>query len=166
MTGLWITLGITAFIIWCFATPKQPAAVTTAKKPTRPEIPYLGVEGDIWEDEYHTYIAGINHHASKYDIGGFRGYVMRDPNNTHDKNAMGVYSRFKLLGYIPASELEDYIDWCEGKPTPCAGFVYVEDGQYRGRVKILKPCSEDFVNTEFKRYSDWVRENYGEKYAP
>lgn len=98
----------------------------------------LNREGDTQDDEWHTYIAGVSYHISKYDIGGFTGWIENDINNAHDSKAMGIYNSFgKLLGYIPAKELLDYRLWCDSKPQPCIGFVYIEDGQYRGRVKYF-----------------------------
>lgn len=126
----------------------------------------LNRPGNVHEDEWHTYIAGVNYHASKYDICGFCGYVSNDPTNVHDKNAMGIYNSFKLLGYIPAKELKDYRQWCDADTMPCVGFIFVEDGKMCGRIKVLKPCNEDFLETEFSRYLQWVKDNYGDKYVP
>ena len=127
----------------------------------------LNREGDTQDDEWHTYIAGVSYHISKYDIGGFTGWIENDNTNAYDAKAMGVYNSFgKLLGYIPAKELLDYRLWCDSKPQPCIGFVYIEDGQYIGRVKILRPCNEDFLQTEFSRYLQWVNDNYGKEYLP
>lgn len=127
----------------------------------------LGREGDTHNDEWHTYIAGVFYHTSKYDVGGFTGWVENDNSNTKDKRAMGIYNSFgKLLGYIPARELTEYRSWSGIAPLPCVGFVAIEDGQTHGRVKILRPCNEDFLQTEFSRYLQWVNDNYGKKYLP
>ena len=127
----------------------------------------LNRDGDTHEDEWHTYIAGLSHHVSKYDIGGFTGWVENDFDNAHDSKAMGVYNSFgKLLGYIPAKELEDYRLWCDAMAQPCVGFIYVEDNQYRGRVKILRPCNEEFLEKEFSLYLRYVKDNYGEEFLP
>lgn len=165
----------TAFAILClfaiakfkFFKPKSNSSTGIEKrKPPKPTIKMLGRNGDVYEDEWHTYIAGVNHHASKYDIGGFCGYVANDSTNAHDPYAMGIYSSIKLLGYIPAKELKNYILWSGGEVMPCVGFVFVEDGQLRGRVKILKPCNQEFLEKEFSRYLQWVKDNYGERYLP
>lgn len=148
--------------------PSNKQSIGEVKKlKKKPKIVILNREGDIQEDEWYTYIAGLPYHASKYDIGGFTGWVENDLNNAHDSKAMGVYSSFgKLLGYIPAKELSDYRHWSDGLPMPCVGFIYIEDGQYRGRVKILRPCNEEFLQTEFSRYLQWVKDNYGAEYLP
>lgn len=98
-----------------------------------PAIRMINRDGDTHDDEWHTYIAGLSHHISKHDIGGFAGWIENDLNNAHDSKAMGVYNSFgKLLGYIPAKELPDYRHWSDGLPMPSVGFIYIEDGQYRG----------------------------------
>lgn len=150
-----------------FPPSKKNISTTTPKnRQPKPKIKMLNRDGDVQEDEWHTYIAGVKFHCSKYDIGGFTGYVARDENNTHDKNAMGIYSNIKHLGYIPAKELSDYRHWCDDQPMPCVGFIYMEDGQYRGRVKILRPCNEKFLQTEFSRYLQWVLDHFGKEYLP
>ena len=128
----------------------------------------LNREGDPDEDEWYTYIAGVPYHGSTSDIGGFTGYVLNDLFNEHDANAMAVCrgNDMKLLGYIPAKELSEYHEWSDGWPMPCVGFIYIEDGQYRGRVKILRPCNEEFLQTEFSRYLQWIKDNYGNEYLP
>ena len=133
----------------------------------KPVIRMLNREGDPQEDEWHTYIAGLPHYVSKYDIGGFTGWVENDFGNRHDPKAMGVYnSDGKLLGYIPAKELADYRDWCDAMPQPCVGFIFVKDGELRGRVKILRPCNKEFLANHFGYYLQWVRDNYGPEYLP
>lgn len=141
---------------------QSPALVQSPK----PIIKMLNRDGDVHEDEWHTYIAGVNHHASKYDIGGFCGYVANDPTNAHDPDAMGVYNSFKMLGYISAKELKDYRRWCDAGAMPCVGFVFLEDGQMHGLIKVLKPCNNAFLETEFSRYLQWVKDNYGSEYLP
>ena len=127
----------------------------------------LNREGNAYEDEWHTYIAGAVHHVSKYDIGGFCGWVDADQENPYDNKAMAVYNSFgKLLGYIPADELKNYREWCDAQPRPCVGFVFLEGNQFRGRVKILQPCNEKFLVEEFSKYLQWVNDNYGKKYLP
>ena len=127
----------------------------------------LNREGDMQEDERHTYIAGLYYHVSKYDIGGFTGWVAHDTDNTHDRRARGVYNSFgKLLGYIPAKELDDFLAWCDSKPVPCVGFIYTDNGEIRGRVKMLLPCNAEFLQTGFSNYLQWVCDNYGAEYLP
>lgn len=132
-----------------------------------PKITMLNREGDIYADEWHTYIAGLPYRASFEDIGGFFGWVVNDITNTHDSNAMGVYnSSLELLGYIPEKKLSSYRKWCNGDPEPCVGFIYLKDGDLRGYVKIIKPCNSEFIEKEYRRYFQWVAENFGTEYVP
>ncbi len=127
----------------------------------------LNREGVPHEDEWYTYIAGVGHHVSASNVGGFTGWVANDADNKHDHNAMGVYNETgKLLGYIAAKELDDYRDWCEAQPEPCVGIIYIEDGQLRGRVKVIKPCNEEFLSLRFGKYLQWVKDTYGSAYLP
>ena len=165
-------LSVAAIICFVVASLiRTPKHLKQDSKPNRlkkkPIIKMLNRDGDIHDDEWHTYIAGAQHHISKYDIGGFSGWVEADYDNKYDRNAMGVYNSFgKLLGYIPAKEVSDYCAWCDAQPQPCVGFIFVEDGEMRGRVKILRPCNEDFLKNEFTRYLQWVKDNYGDQYLP
>lgn len=164
---------ITLVVIVCIVLFGKNTQDDKKRKDTRkglkkkPNIKIFNREGDSHEDEWHTYIAGVSHHASKYDVGGFSGWVGADPENPYDNKAMAVYNSFgKLLGYIPANELKNYREWCDCQPQPCVGFVFVEDGHLRGRVKILRPCNEIFLEEEFSKYLQWVKDNYGKEYLP
>lgn len=149
------------------ASPTPFDSVEDFVKMKNPPIQMLNREGDPQEDEWHTYIAGVHHHVSAFSVGGFTGWVANDANNKYDSKAMGIYNdKGKLLGFIPASELAEYRDWCDAKPQPCVGFIYLDDGKIYGRVKILRPCNKDFISTEFGRYLSWVKSNYGPEYLP
>lgn len=133
----------------------------------KPSLRLLNREGDPDEDEWHTYIAGLPYHAATHDVGGFWGWIEHEVGNKYDRNAMAVYnSSGKLLGYIPAKEVSDYRDWCDSQPVPCTGYIYIEEGQLRGRVKALMPCNEEFLQEEFSRYLQWVNDNVGPEYVP
>lgn len=162
-----VAFAICFWIISLFkSTPKTSESKLKIPR-KKPVIQMLNREADWQEDGWHTYIAGLHHHVSKYDIGGFTGWVENDHGNTYDSNAMGVFNSFgKLLGYIPAKELSDYRAWCDAKPQPCVGFVFVEDGQIRGKVKILRPCNEEFLQKGFSSYLQWVNDNFGSEYLP
>lgn len=146
------------FVVW---------AASTGKSHPSPTIPMLDREGWRYEDEWYTYVAGVAHYVTKFDEGGFAGWVENDSDNTYDRQAMGVYNHNgRLLGYIPADELKEYRKWCDAKPCPCVGYIRVENGKLRGRVKVLLPCNKEFLETEFTNYMKWVEENIGSKYVP
>lgn len=132
-----------------------------------PVIPMLNRVGSQWDDGYTTYIAGLKYRATHHDAGGFYGWVEKEPDNEYDHRAVAIYNEHgRKLGYIPAKELYDFRKWSDGNPVPCTGFIFVEEGVVRGRIKALLPCSNDFLNRSFASYHDWVRENFGEKYVP
>lgn len=132
-----------------------------------PAIKMLNCKGDPHDDEFYTYISGAFHHATESELGGFYGVVTPEPDNTYDHNAMAVCNTdMKLLGYIPASELSEYRKWSCAAPMPCIGYIYVENKQVHGRVKIFKPCSEEFLADQFQRYLDWISKNMGPEYLP
>lgn len=160
----WLILTVIMFIFEKLSSSKNKNEIK--RLPPDTSIRMLNREGDPDEDEWHTYIAGVKHrNLSGNDIGGFCGYVVNDSENTYDSKAMGVYSG-KLLGYIPASELGEYREWCNGEPMPCVGYIYKEKGEWRGRVKILRPCNADFIREEFTRFISWVENNYGPSFVP
>ena len=137
------------------------------KRVSQPSIKMLNREGDMWEDEWHTYIAGLPYHDTKSDVGGFTGWIANEPNNKYDKNAMAIYNfQGHLLGYIPSTELKEYRRWCSGQTQPCMGYIYIEEGEIRGRVKTLRPCNLEFLNNEFSKYAQWVKDNIGPEYLP
>lgn len=157
-----LILCIVAFAILVYFMRK--AAAPDSAKPT---LNLLNREGDSDEDTWNTYVAGAKHHIGPADVGGFFGWVANDAGNSHDSDAMGIYNaNGRLLGYIPASELGGYRSWCDAQPVPCAGYIYVEDNQMRGRVKAVLPCCEEFIEEEFDAYAKWVRRRIGAKYAP
>lgn len=174
MTIFLIIIGVIIFF-WFVATAGKSQEVDKTVQRFGPKQNYkyaptirmLNRDGDRNEDEWYTYIAGINYHANRSDIGGFSGWVEWDATNTHDSKAMGIYaSSGKLLGYIPADERDEYRQWCDAQPQPCMGYILNEDGKMKGRVKILRPCNEEFLRTEFTRFAQWVSENHGDKYVP
>lgn len=148
------------------SSPKSSYSHDMRKK-TMPAFKILHRNGSPSADEWYTYIAGTYYHTSIHDIGGFCGWVENDKENEQDPNAMAIYNnKGKHLGFIPAKELSDYRNWCDAEPQPCVGLIYVEEGQIRGRVKILRPCNKEFLETEFSKYLNWVNKNYGPDYLP
>ncbi|MBD5369610.1 MAG: hypothetical protein HDR80_00465 [Bacteroides sp.] len=80
---------------------------------------------------------------------------------------MGIYNESgRLLGYIPADELDSYRRWCDGQPQPCVGIIYTDEDYLCGRVKILRPCNPKFLQDEFSKYLQWIHDNYGRSYLP
>jgi hypothetical protein len=125
-------------------------------------------EGDLIDGSFLTYIAGINHHCSASDIGGFTGVVAPEPTNQYDKNAVAIYrSDSKLLGYISKSELSEYHEWSRGKPFTCVGYITGgNNAPLKGRVKIIKPYNEQFVKKETDEYIQWMVNKFEKNFLP
>lgn len=170
MTIVYIILGFLFFVMVIGFSNSASTKQTQGPRGTRARRPVLRLlnrAGDSYKDEWFTYIAGVNYHSSRSDIGGFAGWIQHDALNPADSRAMGIYGPLgNLIGYIPADELADYIRWCNGQPVPCVGFILREGGMYKGRVKALLPCNKDFIQNEFNRFMQWVNANYGPDYLP
>lgn len=53
-------------------------------------------------------IAGLNHCRGIADyLGKFRGELVPEPTNKHDKNAIAILCDGKRIGYIPADETDE-----------------------------------------------------------
>lgn len=123
---------------------------------------------DMLNASFTTSIAGINYHCDKADVGGFIGVVAPEPDNKYNKNAMAIYRNdTKLLGYIPESQLDEYIAWSDCKPFTCVGYIEV-GSQYpiHGKVKIIKPYNSKYVEDETRSYVKWLADNKGNKFIP
>ena len=149
-------------------TISEPVKIPKVKRPNnRPVMKLLNRSGQPFIDEQYICIAGLKYHTSPSDMGWFSGWIDADVGNPVDSRARGVFnSKGKLLGFVPAKELDDYIAWSGGKPMPCVGFIFEEEGQIRGRAKVVKPCNPAFLQDQFSRFSQWVVDNYGIEYAP
>lgn len=138
------------------------------KKFPVPSIKLLDRPGDRFADSYGTIIAGVRYRCDETDEGGFTGFIVPDPDNEADSRAMAVCSFDRLLGYIPEKDLDEFITWCDGKPVPCVGYIFVDDGtgDVRGRVKAFLPCNAKFLRDEFSRYIQWLNDERGEEFVP
>lgn len=125
----------------------------------------LNEEPEYRGGDFSTYIAGINYHASKNDIGAFVGVVALEPNNPHDKNAIAIYlNNSEIIGYIGKSEQKDYNEWSSGKPCTCVGYIDENDGKLFGRVKVIKPYNSQYVEDETRKYLKWALKEYGARF--
>lgn len=98
------------------------------------------------EDESYN-IAGINKYKiSNLDRGTWRGFVMCEPGNPYDPNAVAVYlGNNRQVGYLNKEIAESFCEdiVAEGGKLPC--IVRIEQKfdkekkrlYYRGRVQIL-----------------------------
>lgn len=148
-------------------SPNRKSSTLPRKVPT-PDVAVkmLNREGDKHFDSFRTYIAGVHHHVNESFIGSHTGIIANQKDNKYDSRAMGIYLSGRLMGYIPARELDDFWEWSDGKPVPCAAYIYKEDGELRGRVKAFLPCNADFISEEVGAYLSWVVQTYGSDFMP
>lgn len=96
-------------------------------------------------------IAGINKYGlTVADCGLARGWVMRDKENRHDKNAVAVFRNETHVGYLNKEIAKEFAPKLDeiGKAVPCLLSIRSEvdegDGHqyFVGRVRILWPATE------------------------
>lgn len=171
--GVWLEsffIGILIIICGFYYGLKTSTSDTLTPKRTLPPINYPeDGTGDrtLMGTEYTCKIAGITHHASSYDIGGFVGVVCSDPTNPYDGSAVGIYSETgKLLGYIPKNELKEFREWTSRDPLPCIG--YIREGNKAdiyGNIKIIDG-DRNITEIHMIKYAIWMIENFGAECIP
>lgn len=147
-------------------------AVSDSFTPTRalPPVSYIDDgEGNrnLMTTEYTCRIAGITHHASSHDIGGFVGRICYDPSNLYDRQAVGIYTENgKLLGYIPKNELNEFRQWSQRDPLPCIGYIREGDkAGFYGKVKIID-ADKNITEIQMIKYCIWMVDNFGAEFIP
>lgn len=171
--GVWLEsffIGIVIAICGLYYGLKTSTLDTLSPKRTLPPIDYPeDGTGDrtLTGTEYICKIAGITHHASSSDIGGFVGVVCSDPTNPHDSKAVGIYSETgKLLGYIPKDELKEFREWTSRDPLPCIGYIRKGDStDLYGKIKIIDG-DRNITAIHMIKYAIWMIENFGAEYVP
>ncbi len=166
---IWIILLIvvaivaTIFVVsrkWSGEQPSEESAVEVTYPPRSTST------GILDDDVKEVFIAGLQHHCTRGDIGPFSGVVFNEKDNPADKNAMAIGDHYtkKIIGYIPNSILSDYRKWAGKSSRPCVGFIFW-DGEYlRGQCRVyhvkegedMDKCSKDAVI-----YTSAVAEHFG-----
>lgn len=165
--GMLSIVAIVAYSIYFVVRKlKKKRNIEALKAKTDAEISIKVTTGSD-DGTYYTKIAGVQHHSSKQDIGGFLGYVCSEPNNQYDKNAVAVYRNDnKLLGYLPKDEIKSFREWSEKENLPCIGFIKAGDEvPLFGKVKIID-TDKDEMNLIVARYVKWMVSNFGVKFIP
>ena len=110
------------------------------------------------------FLAGVQHHCTRSDIGFFTGVVYNDNGNIHDRKAMAVWCHQtdKALGFVPASVLDEYWTWSDGKKCTCVGYLFFDGEMIRGRVRAYLPsCDHDAVMKDIVEYAKQVCGHFG-----
>lgn len=165
--GMLSIVAIVAYSIY-FVIRKLKKKRNTEVTKTKTDVGIsLKVTAGSEDGTYYTRIAGVQHHNSKQDIGGFLGYVCSEPNNQYDKNAAAVYRNDnKLLGYLPKDEIKSFREWSEKENLPCIGFIKVGDEvPLFGKVKIID-TDKDETDLIVAQYVKWLVSNFGAKFIP
>lgn len=108
---------------------------------------------------FDFYIAGLAHHCNMRDLGIFTAVIFNEKDNPYDRKAMAVVdqNKMKIVGYVPAANLENYRKWC--KRTDCIGigYIFYDGKQLRGRVRsYLKEVEEESILKDMQEYADLV----------
>ena len=149
-------------------TPKYSSnTIRDTPKPKQKEIIVrtLDMPDDEEDGIYESKIAGITLRCTEADKGIFNGIIYNEEDNPYNNNAMAIVSmNKKLIGYIPEDELEDYLDWSNGLPVTCVGFIksFVNDEGKKilfGRVMAIKPCNTKFVESTTLELEEEIRLN-------
>ena len=173
IVGVWaesITIAVILVIVGFVLSTK--VAISDSLTPTRelPSVNYIadgGGKRNLMATEYTCRIAGITHHASSRDIGGFVGVICSDPSNPYDKKVVGIYTdKGKLLGYIPKDELDEFRQWSLRDPLPCIGYIREGDkSDLYGRVKIID-ADKNMTEIHMIKYAIWMIDNFGGECIP
>lgn len=125
-----------------------------------PEIPrYPEGFGNL---TFPTYITGANYHCTLDDVGGFAGYIIPEPSNPHDPNAMAIYAgnQLKHVGYIPAKKCTHYKDWCNNSPMICFGVIEPpnENNQITGYIWAMRYINAEQMQDTCRHFFDTIKE--------
>lgn len=173
LLGIWFgSFLVGILVVGCgiyFGIKTSSAEVLTPKR-TLPPIYYpQDGSGDrtLNGTEYTCKIAGITHHASSNDFGGFVGVIYPDASNPYDSNAVGIYNeKGKLLGYIPSGDLGEFREWATRYPLPCIGYIREgNNADIYGRIKVIDG-DRNITEIHMIKYAIWMIENFGAEAIP
>lgn len=119
---------------------------------------------DVTNPTFRSIIAGIGHHYPY--TGGFAGYIIPEPNNPYDENAMAIYILDKKIGYIPKRDNIHYKDWCNNQPMPCVGCIYYKDGKYIGVLRAIRYSNIENLTKIVNDFFEWFRQNEADVEVP
>lgn len=148
----------------------------SAKKPEAPAeqkpAPVLVTEDvDVFTETlghsggfFDFYIAGLAHHCNMSDLGFFIATIFNEKDNPYDRKAMAVgdQNEKKIVGYVPAANLENYRKWCKRQNCIGVGYIYYDRTNLRGRVRAYqKGLDMDLVLKDMQEYANIVCEHFG-----
>jgi hypothetical protein len=104
MTIIIAVIVIVVVIILIAAKNSDSTPAPTVDAPTTEE----SSDAPVYAKYLRFKIAGLNHRRGIADyLGKFRGELVPEPTNKHDKNAIAILCDGKRVGYIPADETDE-----------------------------------------------------------
>lgn len=159
-----IILAVVAAICIYLNKKNPPKAEEPGKYPATPaKEKTIFTEILDWETN-NVFIAGIEHHCTKKDIGFFTGKIFNEADNAYDKKAMAVGSNQagKIVGYVPSAVLAEYRKWCKRQDCRCVGYIFFDGEHLRGRVRAYLPDTDpEKVVQDVEAYIKMAAEHFG-----
>ena len=112
----------------------------------------------------NIFIAGLEHHCAKKDVGFFTGKIFNESTNAYDRKAMAIGSNQagRIIGYVPAAILSEYRGWCNRKECRCVGFIFFDGEHLRGRVRAYLPDTEpEKIVQDAQEYISLAADHFG-----
>ena len=139
-----------------YLNKKHPPKNTTAGRyPATPAKDKTIFTEILDRETNNLFIAGLEHHCTKKDVGFFTGKIFSEADNPYDNKAMAIGSNQagKIIGYIPSAVLVDYRKWCKRQDCRCVGFIFFDGEHLRGRVRAYLPETEpEKITQDVKEY--------------
>lgn len=127
-----------------------------------PLIPTYPV--DAHDIEFRGDMSNIVDKASHF--GGFAGYIIPEPDNPYDTNAMAIYANGEKYGYLTKKDSARYANWREGHPALCVGCMTSNGGKLTGVVKAFRFTTKKALYESVNKFFNWFRENGQEHLIP
>lgn len=157
-----IILALVAFLFFLFK--KSPAKEEPGRFPATPSEEKTIFTDILDRETNNVYIAGLEHHCTKKDIGYFTGWIFNEANNPYDKKAMAIRSNQtkKIIGYVPSAILVEYRRWCKRQDCRCVGYIFFDGEHLRGRVRAYLPDTEpERIVQDVEAYVKIAAEHFG-----
>ena len=149
MAALIIILLLAFAGLMVFLFKKDPATEEPGRFPAAPaEEKTIFTEILDWETN-NVYVAGLEHHCTKKDVGYFTGRIFNEADNAYDKKAMAIGSNQsgKIIGYVDCR---------------CVGYIFFDGEHLRGRVRAYLPDTDpEKLVQDVEAYIKLAAEHFG-----
>ena len=111
-----------------------------------------------------VFVAGVQHHCTRKNVGFFTGLVYNQKDNPYDKKAMaiGCHQTSKIVGYVPSAILDSYRKWCDKSNCPCCGYIFFDGESLKGRIRAYLPSHDQAeILRDMQEYANLVCEHFG-----